>query len=46
MSTPNVQRYVSFTDKKIMKKTGKILITSELAREYGFKDIGGNLFTC
>ena len=24
-----------------MKKTGKILISAELAREYGFKDTGG-----
>ena len=29
------------TDTNIMKKTGKILISAELAREYGFKDIGG-----
>lgn len=24
-----------------MKKTGRILIVAELAREYGFKDVGG-----
>ena len=24
-----------------MKKTGKILLSSELGREYGFKDVGG-----
>lgn len=28
-------------DSKIMKKTGRILIVAELAREYGFKDVGG-----
>ena len=30
-------------DKDIMKKTGKILWTSNLAREYGFADIGGSM---
>lgn len=29
-------------DSSIMKKTGRILIVAELAREYGFKDVGGN----
>lgn len=29
------------SDKNIMSKTGRILIVAELAREYGFKDIGG-----
>ena len=24
-----------------MKKSGRILIVAELAREYGFKDVGG-----
>ena len=24
-----------------MKKTGRILIVAELAKEYGFKDVGG-----
>jgi len=28
-------------DPKIMKKSGRILIVAELAREYGFKDVGG-----
>ena len=26
-----------------MKKSGRILIVAELAREYGFKDVGGTL---
>ena len=26
-----------------MKKSGRILIAAELAREYGFKDVGGVL---
>lgn len=26
-----------------MKKSGRILIVAELAREYGFKDVGGML---
>ena len=30
-------------DPKIMKKSGRILIVAELAREYGFKDVGGVL---
>lgn len=30
-------------DTNIMKKTGKVLVVAELAREYGFKDIGGAL---
>ena len=30
-------------DKYIMKKTGKILWTSNLAREYGFVDTDGNM---
>ena len=25
-----------------MKKSGKILLSAELGREYGFKDVGGN----
>lgn len=25
-----------------MKKSGRILVVAELAREYGFKDVGGN----
>ncbi|XP_070575007.1 dehydrogenase/reductase SDR family member 1-like [Ptychodera flava] len=29
------------SDPKIMKKTGRILMASDLAREYGFKDIDG-----
>ena len=32
---------ISPTDSNIMKKTGRILIVAELAREYGFKDVGG-----
>ena len=28
-------------DSKLMKKSGRILIVAELAREYGFKDVGG-----
>ena len=28
-------------DSDIMKKSGRILIVAELAREYGFKDVGG-----
>jgi len=28
-------------DSNIMKKSGRILIVAELAREYGFKDVGG-----
>lgn len=28
-------------DPKIMKKSGRILIVAELAKEYGFKDVGG-----
>lgn len=28
-------------DKNIMKKSGHILVVAELAREYGFKDVGG-----
>ena len=31
----------SVPDSSIMKKTGRILIVAELAREYGFKDVGG-----
>ena len=30
-------------DPNIMKKSGRILIVAELAREYGFKDVGGTL---
>ena len=26
-----------------MKKSGRILLTAELGREYGFKDVGGEL---
>ena len=26
-----------------MKKSGRILVVAELAREYGFKDVGGLL---
>lgn len=29
-------------DSDIMKKSGRILIVAELAREYGFKDVGGS----
>ncbi|XP_078365326.1 dehydrogenase/reductase SDR family member 1-like [Oculina patagonica] len=29
------------SDPEIMKKSGRILIVAELAREYGFKDVGG-----
>lgn len=29
------------SDSDIMKKTGRILIVAELAKEYGFKDVGG-----
>lgn len=29
-------------DSNIMKKSGRILIVAELAREYGFKDVAGN----
>ncbi|KAJ7374958.1 Dehydrogenase reductase SDR member [Desmophyllum pertusum] len=28
-------------DPDVMKKSGRILIVAELAREYGFKDVGG-----
>ena len=37
--------YSSFLllDPKIMKKSGRILIVAELAREYEFKDVGGVL---
>ena len=27
-----------------MKKSGKVLVVAELAREYGFKDVGGMSF--
>ncbi|KAK3742749.1 hypothetical protein QZH41_018957 [Actinostola sp. cb2023] len=30
-------------DPHIMKKSGSVLIVAELAREYGFTDVGGNL---
>ena len=30
-----------FSDKNIMKKTGKILVVADLAREYSFQDVGG-----
>ena len=30
-------------DADIMKKSGRILLTAELGREYGFKDVGGEL---
>ncbi|XP_040576823.1 dehydrogenase/reductase SDR family member 1 [Lepeophtheirus salmonis] len=30
-------------DSAIMKKTGRILLTADLAREYGFKDIDGTI---
>ena len=30
-----------FLDPNIMKKSGRIQIVAELAREYGFKDVGG-----
>ena len=34
--------YMSTTlDPDIMKKSGRILLTAELGREYGFKDVGG-----
>ena len=29
------------TDPKRMKKTGRILLTGEMAKEYGFRDIDG-----
>jgi dehydrogenase/reductase SDR family protein 1 len=29
------------SDKNKLRKTGKILITADLAKEYGFSDIGG-----
>ena len=32
-----------FLDPNIMKKSGRIQIVAELAREYGFKDVGGKL---
>ena len=28
-------------DPKVLEKTGKVLIASQLAKEYGFKDIDG-----
>ncbi|KAL6734584.1 hypothetical protein Aduo_005110 [Ancylostoma duodenale] len=31
------------SDKKIIKKSGKVLMTYDLAREYGFKDVDGGL---
>ncbi|VDO46467.1 unnamed protein product [Haemonchus placei] len=31
------------TDKKVIRKSGKILMTYDLACEYGFKDVDGNL---
>ena len=33
-------------DANVMKKTGRILIVAELAREYGFKDVGGMCSVC
>ena len=30
-------------DEKIMKKSGRVLLTSELGDEYGFVDINGKL---
>lgn len=36
------QLYIFYPlDPKIMKKSGRILIVAELAKEYGFKDVGG-----
>ena len=29
------------SDKNAMSKSGKVIIVSELANEYGFKDVGG-----
>lgn len=42
----HASRHYSFSyplDSNIMKKSGRILIVAELAREYGFKDVGGML---
>ena len=30
-------------DKNVHKRSGKILITTDIATEFGFKDIGGNI---
>ena len=36
------QSYIFYPlDPNIMKKSGRILIVAELAKEYGFKDVGG-----
>ena len=32
-------------DKNVHKRSGKILITTDIATEFGFKDIGGNIFS-
>ena len=40
--TSNILYFV--LDPEIMKKSGRILIVAELAREYGFKDVGGLCF--
>ena len=34
---------LSYIDKDIMKKSGRIQVSAELGREYGFKDVGGEI---
>ena len=40
-SLPLRQKTKSGSEAKIISKTGKILVVSELAKEYGFKDVDG-----
>ena len=39
------QLVFNISDENIMKKSGQILLTTDLAEEYNFEDVDGNFVT-